>query len=108
MRSRYTAYVRRDAAYLLRTWHVSTRPLALDLEGVVWLGLEVLSRDAGGEADAAGLVTFIARYLSNFSSGFFSSVFCLLSHSMTGVCHTWPVSSGLGATNSRPRPSPPK
>jgi len=62
MRSRYTAYVRRDAAYLLRTWHVSTRPLALDLEGVVWLGLEVLSRDAGGEADAAGLVTFIARY----------------------------------------------
>src|SRR5690606_16767084 len=42
MRSRYSAFVRGDAAHLLATWHTSTRPAALDLEpGVKWLGLEV-------------------------------------------------------------------
>lgn len=42
MRSRYTAFVRGDAAHLLATWHASTRPASLTLEaGVKWLGLEV-------------------------------------------------------------------
>ncbi len=42
MRSRYSAFVRGDAAHLLATWHASTRPVSLDLEpGVKWLGLEV-------------------------------------------------------------------
>jgi len=62
MRSRYTAYVRRDEAYLLRTWHPSTRPAALGLDDTAWLGLEVIGREAGGEGDDAGVVTFVASY----------------------------------------------
>ena len=62
MRSRYTAYVRRDEPYLLRTWHPSTRPAALGLDDTVWLGLEVVSTEAVGVDDARGVVAFIARY----------------------------------------------
>src|SRR5690606_37462745 len=32
MRSRYTAFVSRDSAYLLDTWHPSTRPARLGLK----------------------------------------------------------------------------
>lgn len=62
MRSRYTAYVRRDLPYLLRTWHPSTRPAALGLDHTAWLGLEVIAADAGGPDDDAGVVTFVASY----------------------------------------------
>jgi len=62
MRSRYTAYVRRDEAYLLRTWAASHRPSSVDLDDTVWLGLEVLATEAGGEEDAEGIVEFVARY----------------------------------------------
>jgi len=64
MRSRYCAYTRRDAAYLLRTWHSSTRPAVLELEedGLRWLGLKILQRTAGGANDSSGTVEFVARY----------------------------------------------
>lgn len=62
MRSRYTAYVRRDEAYLLRTWKASRRPKSLDLDATIWLGLEVLSTDAGGADDTRGIVEFVAHY----------------------------------------------
>ncbi|MCB2071282.1 MAG: hypothetical protein KDF67_17515, partial [Ottowia sp.] len=32
MRSRYSAFVREDAAYLLATWHASTRPASLSFD----------------------------------------------------------------------------
>ncbi|HEY9255742.1 MAG TPA: YchJ family metal-binding protein [Stenotrophomonas sp.] len=65
MRSRYSAYVRRDADYLLRTWHASTRPQALPMEEpagarTTWLGLDV-QRAADTGADSAEVV-FVARY----------------------------------------------
>lgn len=42
MRSRYTAFVLGDVAYLQASWHPSTRPVELTLEpGIKWLGLEV-------------------------------------------------------------------
>jgi len=42
MRSRYTAFVREDAAYLLATWQAAHRPAQLDFEpGARWLGLQV-------------------------------------------------------------------
>jgi len=42
MRSRYTAFVRERADYLLATWHPSRRPATLEFEaGAKWLGLEV-------------------------------------------------------------------
>jgi len=63
MRSRYSAYVHGDAAYLLATWHPSTRPAALDLgedRATRWLGLEVRRHERSG-ADQA-IVEFVARY----------------------------------------------
>ena len=60
MRSRYTAFVRGDAAHLLATWHTSQRPASLDLdEGVKWLGLEV-KRHAPID-DTHAEVEFVAR-----------------------------------------------
>jgi SEC-C motif-containing protein len=61
MRSRYSAFVREDAAWLLATWHASTRPAQLDFErGARWLGLEV-RRHRLIDADHAE-VEFVARY----------------------------------------------
>lgn len=61
MRSRYSAYVKGLEAYLLASWHSSTRPAALDLALAPqpkWLGLEVKACvDAGDEAT----VEFVAR-----------------------------------------------
>lgn len=60
MRSRYTAFVREEAAYLLATWHHSTRPPGLEFEaGVKWLGLEV--RSQRGVDDTHAEVEFVAR-----------------------------------------------
>lgn len=59
MKSRYSAFVKGRADYLLRTWHSSTRPSQLDLsEPVKWLGLEIVSFE--GDAKEA-TVSFIAR-----------------------------------------------
>jgi SEC-C motif-containing protein len=62
MRSRYSAYVLKLQAYLLATWHPSTRPAALDLthDNTQWLGLRVL-RHTPLTADTAQ-VEFVARY----------------------------------------------
>jgi SEC-C motif-containing protein len=62
MRSRYTAYVRQDEAYLLRTWAPSSRPDSLELEGIAWQGLDVRATQAGGPDDATGTVTFVAHF----------------------------------------------
>ncbi len=68
MRSRYSAYVRADVDYVERT----TAPEArgdFDREGSLawakqseWLGLEIVSTEAGGPEDGTGVVEFIARY----------------------------------------------
>ncbi|CTP91836.1 hypothetical protein A6R71_03920 [Xanthomonas translucens pv. arrhenatheri] len=61
MRSRYSAYVRRDADYLRASWHPSTRPAQLELDThTAWLGLTVQRVVASG-ADRAE-VAFLARY----------------------------------------------
>ena len=63
MRSRYTAFVRGDAAYLQATWHASTRPSSLDLansKGTRWLGLSVKCHEPTGPDRA--IVEFVARY----------------------------------------------
>ncbi len=58
MRSRYSAYVVGDIAYLLATWHPSTAPGELELSPVKWLGLEVRHAEAAGDS---GVVEFVAR-----------------------------------------------
>ena len=62
MRSRYSAYALKLEAYLLATWHVSTRSAALDLaaDNTQWLELEV-KKHAQESADHA-TVEFVARY----------------------------------------------
>jgi SEC-C motif-containing protein len=60
MRSRYTAYVRREDHYLHTTWHASTRPgMPVTEDGLKWLGLEVRKQAQAGDAAA---VEFVARY----------------------------------------------
>ena len=63
MRSRYSAFTLGDAAYLLDTWHPTTRPRTLDLDpGVRWTGLDVLATSGGSLFEAAGTVEFRAHY----------------------------------------------
>jgi SEC-C motif domain protein len=60
MRSRYSAFVLHDAAYLLATWHPSSRPGGIDFEpGQRWLGLDVKWHRVL-DADHAA-VEFVAR-----------------------------------------------
>ena len=65
MRSRYSAYVLGDTAYLWRTWHPSTCPADLeateaDAASTRWLGLDV-KRHTPQDATHA-TVEFVARY----------------------------------------------
>ncbi|MCZ0990029.1 YchJ family protein [Streptomyces diastatochromogenes] len=63
MRSRYSAFVKGDAGYLLRTWHPRTRPERLDLDpGMKWTGLEILGSTDGSAFHTTGTVTFRASY----------------------------------------------
>jgi SEC-C motif-containing protein len=64
MRSRYTAYCRRDAAYLLKTWHPDTRPATLDFsqDTTIWAGLNIVRQLGGGPEDSLGEVAFSAAY----------------------------------------------
>lgn len=73
MRSRYSAYVLGDEAYLLASWHPDTRPsvlgLANDAAPVKWLELEILGHQAGQADDSHGEVSFVARYKINGRAG---------------------------------------
>jgi SEC-C motif domain protein len=63
MRSRYAAFAVGDAAYLLRTWHRSTRPKRLNLDSTVrWTRLEVIETKGGGPFDEEGHVLFRAHH----------------------------------------------
>lgn len=65
MRSRYTAYVLQQEPYLLKTWHPSTRPAALQLHEsapVKWLDLKISRTECGAKDDVDGIVEFCARY----------------------------------------------
>ncbi|MEE3064002.1 MAG: YchJ family metal-binding protein [Actinomycetota bacterium] len=65
MRSRYSAFSYRDAAYLFRTWHPRTRPAEVIVDpGITWTGLEVIDTVAGGPDDDRGEVEFIALFES--------------------------------------------
>lgn len=61
MRSRYTAFAAGLRAYLLESWHASTRPAELQLdEGLRWIRLVIDEVEAGGPFDSEGYVTFTA------------------------------------------------
>ncbi|MCX4820590.1 YchJ family protein [Streptomyces sp. NBC_01142] len=63
MRSRYSAFVAQDVAYLVRTWHPATRPRHLELDpGTQWTSLEIMQTTGGSAFHTTGTVTFRARY----------------------------------------------
>lgn len=63
MRARYSAYARGNAAYLLDSWHPSTRPPSLDPASPppapTWLGLQIRRHVPDGDR---AMVEFIARF----------------------------------------------
>lgn len=61
MRSRYSAYVLGNEAWLRETWHASTCPDDLSIDGDThWLGLAVKSHVQ--QDDLHATVEFVARY----------------------------------------------
>ncbi|MEB5971407.1 YchJ family protein [Pantoea dispersa] len=68
MRSRYSAYVMQNAAWLVETWHPSQRVTGLEtllsesFASTEWLGLTVTRCNHGSHENEA-FVTFFARYL---------------------------------------------
>lgn len=64
MRSRFSAFARGRADYLLSSWHPGTRPERLDLdEQITWRRLQIVDTESGGADDVTGIVEFRAQYL---------------------------------------------
>lgn len=68
MRARYTAYTRKEMAYLHDTLAGEARADYNESEAVAWAqqaewrGLEIVATEAGGPDDSQGMVEFTARY----------------------------------------------
>lgn len=64
MRSRFSAYARRDVDYLLATWDAAKRPASIDFskETAQWQKLTIVGTKKGGVADNKGIVEFKAYY----------------------------------------------
>ncbi|MDJ0355411.1 YchJ family metal-binding protein [Paenarthrobacter sp. PH39-S1] len=70
MRSRYTAFAVGDTAYLLRSWHPSSRPEQFELDSSLrWYRLDILSTTAGGPLDTEGTVEFHAYFKHDGGAG---------------------------------------
>lgn len=64
MRSRFAAFRDGDAAWLLESWHSSTRPAELDLsDNPRWRRLQIVDTVAGESEDATGVVEFRATFI---------------------------------------------
>ena len=67
MRSRYTAYVKQQADYLIATWHPVCKAeewrnaIISGFNTTEWLGLTVIEESTGHDNDE-GFVEFIARF----------------------------------------------
>ncbi len=64
LRSRFTAYAQRNAAYLLASWDKTKRPAEIDFtqETAEWQKLQILSIKKGAAWDSKGLIDFKAFY----------------------------------------------
>lgn len=70
MRSRFSAFALGEEAYLLSSWHPSTRPKRVRLDPAQeWTRLEIVGRTAGGPFDAEGTVEFRAHYRAGGRDG---------------------------------------
>ncbi|MEH6583832.1 MAG: YchJ family protein [Halioglobus sp.] len=63
MRSRYSAFVESNEAYLRESWHPDSRPSRIRFDPEQrWLGLTIKATTDGGDMDNRGTVEFVARY----------------------------------------------
>ncbi len=64
MRSRFSAFVLKNSAYLLASWQSSTRPPELDLsdDETHWQRLHIMASEQGTAGDSTGYVEFAAFY----------------------------------------------
>ena len=63
MRSRFSAFALGLDGYLLSSWHPSTRPATVELDGgTVWRKLQIVDTVAGAPDDETGIVEFRASY----------------------------------------------
>ncbi len=70
MRSRFSAFALGEEAYLLSSWHSSTRPEHVRLDpGREWTRLEVLGHTGGGLFHTEGTVEFRAHYRTGGEPG---------------------------------------
>jgi SEC-C motif domain protein len=70
MRSRFSAFALGEEAYLLSSWHASTRPKRLRLDpGREWTHLEIVGRTGGGPFDTEGTVEFRAHHRAGGETG---------------------------------------
>ena len=70
MRSRYSAYVVRDEAYLLRSWSPANRPRRVPFDDDLrWTGLEILGRTGGSAFHTEGTVEFCAHFVHDGQPG---------------------------------------
>jgi SEC-C motif-containing protein len=71
MRARYTAYVKADMDFLLRTMAPEVRPDFDPIEArkiaddAQWLSFELLAASAGGAEDAEGDIEYISKFRLN-------------------------------------------
>ena len=70
MRSRFSAFALGLDAYLLSTWHPSTRPATLELDDdTMWRKLQIVDTVDGGPDDETGVVEFRASYRGADAAG---------------------------------------
>ena len=63
MRSRFSAFALGLDAYLLASWHPSTRPRRIDSQdGTTWRRLQIVDTVGGGAGDETGVVEFRASF----------------------------------------------
>lgn len=68
MRSRYSAFCRGETAYLLKTWAVESRPMALPLDPTQeWTGLRIKRHEMTGPDTA--IVQFTATWRQGGKKG---------------------------------------
>ncbi|MGI5164774.1 YchJ family protein [Spirillospora sp. CA-253888] len=70
MRSRFSAFALRDAAYLLTSWHPATRPPSVDFDrDLRWDRLEIVRTQDGTPFHDRGVVEFRAHFTQNGQPG---------------------------------------
>jgi SEC-C motif-containing protein len=70
MRSRFSAFAKKDEAYILRSWAEETRPREVAFDPTLhWERLEILRTTDGGPFHTIGTVEFRAHYSDGGKAG---------------------------------------